>query len=438
MIQPAKRQPAAVGQAKTDTAALAIVTTVFFMWGFVTVLNDILVPHLKAIFDLNYTEIMLVQFTFFSAYFIFSVPSAKIISKIGYQKSIVLGLAIMGLGALVFLPAASLPSYGIFLAALYILATGMTVLQVAANPYVAELGPPEKASSRLNLAQAFNSLGTTIAPYLGGMFILSTIADAGKLGGIVTPRQLQEQKLLEASTVKLPYLGIAVLLFVLAFAISRFRLPVIASIDETETDAVDQTEDSIWNYSHLVLGAIGIFLYVGAEVSIGSFLVNYFSQPEIGGFSERAAAGYVSFYWGGAMVGRFAGSAILQKLKGGLVLGCSAIAACALVVTSMFTTGHVAMWTIILVGLFNSVMFPTIFTLSIDGLGKLTSKGSGLLVMAIVGGAILPLLQGRLADTIGIHHAFFLPALCYIYILFYGFRGSRHKPTPAQLAEEVA
>src|SRR6185312_6022778 len=281
MIQPAK-QAAAAGQAKTNTAALAIVTTVFFMWGFVTVLNDILVPHLKAIFDLNYTEIMFVQFTFFSAYFIFSVPSAKIISKIGYQKSIVLGLAIMGLGALVFLPAASLPSYGVFLAALYILATGMTMLQVAANPYVAELGPPEKASSRLNLAQAFNSLGTTIGPYLGGMFILSVVPAAGELGGIATPHQLQQQRLLEASTVKLPYLGIAILLFVLAFAIARFRLPVIASIDEAETDGAEQTGDSIWNYSHLVLGAIGIFLYVGAEVSIGSFLVNYFSQPEIG------------------------------------------------------------------------------------------------------------------------------------------------------------
>jgi FHS family L-fucose permease-like MFS transporter len=300
------------------------------------------------------------------------------------------------------------------------------------------LGPPEKASSRLNLAQAFNSLGTTIGPYLGGMFILSVVPAAGKLGGIATPHQLQQQRLLEASTVKLPYLGIAILLFVLAFAIARFRLPVIASIDEAETDGAEQTGDSIWNYSHLVLGAIGIFLYVGAEVSIGSFLVNYFSQPDIGGFSERVAAGYVSFYWGGAMVGRFVGSAILQKLRGGLVLGCSAIVACALVVTSMLTTGHVAMWSIILVGLFNSVMFPTIFTLGIDGLGKLTGKGSGLLVMAIVGGAILPLLQGGLADSIGIHHAFFLPALCYVYILYYGFRGSRHKPTPTQLTERAA
>jgi FHS family L-fucose permease-like MFS transporter len=396
------------------------------MWGFVTVLNDILVPHLKGIFDLNYTKIMFIQFTFFSAYFIFSMPAAKIISKLGYQNSIVLGLAIMGVGALVFLPAASLLSYGVFLAALYILATGMTVLQVAANPYVAELGPAEKASSRLNLAQAFNSLGTTIGPFLGGMLILS--ATEGK----VRP----ENRALEASTVKLPYLGIAILLFLLAFAIFRFHLPVITAIDEAATH--EAAHDSIWHYMHLILGAVAIFVYVGAEVSIGSFLVNYFSQKDIGGFTEREAAAYVSFYWGGAMVGRFIGSALLQKLNPGVVLGCAAIAACTLVVTSMLTTGHLAMWTIILVGLFNSVMFPTIFTLGIDGLGKVTGRGSGLLVMAIVGGAVLPVIQGVLADTIGIHRAFFLPALCYLYILYYGFRGSRHKPTQAQLAEQTA
>jgi MFS transporter, FHS family, L-fucose permease len=437
MIHSAKSGPVGAGQSKTYAGALAIVTTVFFMWGFVTVLNDILVPHLKGIFSLNYTEIMLIQFTFFSAYFIFSIPASKIISKLGYQKSIVLGLGIMGLGALIFLPAASLPSYGVFLAALYILATGMTVLQVAANPYVAELGPPDKASSRLNLAQAFNSLGTTIGPYLGGLFILSSATGASLAGQGLSPQHLQQQRLLEASTVKLPYLGIAILLFLLAFAISRFHLPTITSIDETAGVDEASAHDSIWHYPHLILGAIGIFVYVGAEVSIGSFLVNYFSQKDIGGFSEREAAAYVSFYWGGAMVGRFAGSALLQKVNSHLVLSCAAVVACGLVVGSMLTTGHVAMWTIILVGLFNSIMFPTIFTLGIDGLGKLTGKGSGLLVMAIVGGAILPVVQGKLADTIGIHHAFFLPALCYVYILYYGFRGSKHKPTRAQLTEPV-
>ncbi|SPE43418.1 Glucose/galactose transporter (fragment) [Candidatus Sulfopaludibacter sp. SbA3] len=267
--------------------ALSVVTTVFFMWGFVTVLNDILVPHLKALFDLNYTQTMLIQFTFFSAYFLMATPSSRVLAHIGYQMSIVVGLGVMGLGALMFLPAASLASYPLFLAALWVLASGITLLQVAANPYVAQLGPPDRGSSRLNLAQAFNSLGTTIAPYLGGLLILSD--HNGTVASL---------KSAEAEAVKLPYLGIAITLFILAAAISRFRLPALPDIEESHGISAG---DSIWKHRHLVLGAAGIFLYVGAEVSIGSFLVNYFSQPNIGGLTERAAAGYVSFYWGGAM-----------------------------------------------------------------------------------------------------------------------------------------
>ncbi len=387
--------------------ALSVVTTVFFMWGFVTVLNDILVPHLKALFDLNYTQTMLIQFTFFSAYFLMATPSSRILAHIGYQMSIVLGLGVMGLGALMFLPAASLASYPLFLTALWVLASGITLLQVAANPYVAQLGPPDKGSSRLNLAQAFNSLGTTIAPYLGGLLILSDHAGS---------------KQAQADAVKLPYIGIAVTLFLLAGAISRFRLPALPEIEESHGIGAG---DSIWRHRHLVLGALGIFLYVGAEVSIGSFLVNYFSQPNIGGLTERAAAGYVSFYWGGAMIGRFIGSAVLRKAPPGKVLGGAALIASALVWTTVATTGGVAMWSVILVGMFNSVMFPTIFTLGITDLGPLTAKGSGLLIMAIVGGALLPVLQGVLADSIGIHTAFVMPALCYLYIVFYGFKGSR-------------
>ena len=405
--------------------ALAVITTVFFMWGFVTVLNDILVPHLKSIFDLDYTEIMLIQSTFFSAYFLMSMPAAKVISWLGYKYSIVLGLAVMGLGALLFIPAASVPSYALFLGALYVLASGMTVLQVAANPYVADLGPPESASSRLNLAQAFNSLGTTVGPFLGGALILSAVRKAVDLTAL-TPDQLQAHRAIEASSVKLPYLGIAALLIVLAFAISRFNLPVLANIEAGRTHDSSGGGDSAWKHPHLVLGAVGIFIYVGAEVSIGSFLVNYFSQPDIGGLAPKAAATLVSFYWGGAMVGRFAGSAVTRKINPGTVLGAAAMVACVLVTTSILTTGQVAMWSIILVGLFNSVMFPTIFTLGIDGLGKLTGQGSGILVMAIVGGAIIPLLQGAVADRIGIHLAFILPAVCYLYIVYYGLRGSRH------------
>ena len=375
------------------------------MWGFVTVLNDILVPHLKALFELNYTQTMLIQFTFFSAYFLMSVPSSRILARVGYQKSIVLGLAVMGLGALLFYPAAAAKSYALFLGALWVLASGITLLQVAANPYVAQLGAPAKASSRLNLAQAFNSLGTTIAPYLGGLLILSETAGQA-----------------DARAVQLPYIGIALTLFLLAFGVSRFHLPSLPDIEEGHGVLAG---DSIWQHRHLVLGAIGIFLYVGAEVSIGSFLVNYFSQPDIGGLTERAAAGYVSFYWGGAMVGRFIGSAVLRATPPGKVLGGAAVLASALVWISVATTGGIAMGSIIAVGLFNSVMFPTIFTLGIDQLGPLTGKGSGLMIMAIVGGAILPVLQGALADSIGIHMAFIMPAVCYLYIVYYGFSGSR-------------
>jgi FHS family L-fucose permease-like MFS transporter len=422
--QPAPTTAQATSPNQNYGPALAVITTVFFMWGFVTVLNDILVPHLKGIFDLNYTQIMLIQFTFFSAYFLMSMPAAKVISWMGYKGSIVFGLAVMGLGALLFVPAASVPSYPLFLGALYVLASGMTVLQVAANPYVAVLGPPEKASSRLNLAQAFNSLGTTIGPSLGGYLILSAVRKAVDLSAL-TPDQLQAHRALEASSVKLPYIGIAVFLFILSFAISRFNLPVLANIEAGRTHD-SNTGDSAWKHRHLVQGAVGIFIYVGAEVSIGSFLVNYFSQPDIGGLSPNDAANLVSFYWGGAMVGRFIGSALMQKVNPGLVLGSSALMACLLVTTSILTTGHVAMWSIILVGLFNSVMFPTIFTLAIDGLGKLTGQGSGILVMAIVGGAIIPIAQGALADRIGIHLAFTLPAICYLYIVYYGLRGSKH------------
>lgn len=421
MNQPASLSSAASAHIPPKTGfALTVVTTVFFMWGFVTVLNDILVPHLKALFDLNYTQIMLIQFTFFSAYFLMSIPSARIIARLGYRQSIVAGLSVMGLGALLFFPAAGIPSYGLFLTALWVLASGMTLLQVAANPYVAQLGAPEGASSRLNLAQAFNSVGTAIAPALGGLLILSDKAGQAA-GAVLSADQMQAQKLADASSVKLPYIGIALLLFVLAFAISRFHLPSLPDIEESHGV---NAGDSIWKHRNLVLATVGIFLYVGAEVSIGSFLVNYFSQPEIGALTERAAAGYVSFYWGGAMVGRFAGSALTRKFPPGKVLAYFALAASALVWITVATSGAVAMWSVIAVGLFNSVMFPTIFTLGIAGLGPLTGKGSGLLVMAIVGGAVLPVLQGALADSVGIHTAFVMPAICYLYIVYYGFRGS--------------
>jgi FHS family L-fucose permease-like MFS transporter len=391
------------------------------MWGFLTCLNDILVPHLKPIFDLNYTKVMLIQFAFFGAYFIFSIPSAKIIDWIGYQRSMVVGLLTMGVGAFLFVPAASVPSYPLFLGALIVLAAGITCLQVAANPYVTVLGKPETASSRLNLTQAFNSLGTFLAPFFGGLFILT---QARRIEDVraMAPDVLQAYRLHEAATVKMPYVGLGIALVLLAIAIGSFKLP---KIPHAQHQIGEKVGDSIWKHPNLIFGAIAIFVYVGAEVSIGSFLVNYFGQPEIGGLPERVAASFVAFYWGGAMVGRFIGSALLQKIKTGGLLGVCAICAAALVAISMLTNGHVAMYSIILVGFFNSIMFPSIFTLGVAELGPLTGDGSGIMIMAIVGGAILPVAQGWIADHIGIHHAFFLPVICYLYILFFALSGSK-------------
>jgi len=412
-----------LSETRNYKSALAAVTTLFFMWGFLTSLNDILVPHLKSIFDLNYAEVMLIQFSFFSAYFIFSLPSGKLIDRIGYKRAMVVGLLTMGLGALLFVPAAAVPSFPLFLAALMILAAGITLLQVAANPYVTVLGPAQTASSRLNLTQAFNSLGTTVAPYFGSLFILSaapkTTEEIRRMSGQV----LQAYRLHEASSVKLPYLGLSLALILLGVFIAAMKLPAIPEAVRSASSPV--AGKSVWKHRHLVLGAVAIFVYVGAEVAIGSFLVSYLGQPSIGDLPANIAARFVSLYWGGAMIGRFIGSGVLQKVRTGTVLAVAAIAACLLVLMSVATTGHVAMWSILLVGFCNSIMFPSIFALGVSGLGPLTGDGSGVLVMAIVGGAIVPEVQGALADHIGIQHALILPALCYVYILYYALRGSR-------------
>jgi len=420
----------APGTGQSYGAPLATVTTLFFMWGFLTCLNDILVPHLKSIFDLSYANIMLIQFAFFGAYFLFSIPSAKLVDWIGYQKSMVAGLLTMGLGAFLFVPAASAPSYPLFLGALIVLAAGITCLQVAANPYVTVLGKPETASSRLNLTQAFNSLGTFLAPFFGGLLILSAAPKSMDEIRAMAPDVLQAYRLHEAATVKTPYVGLGIALVVLAVAIGSFKLP---TIEHAQHKVGEKVNDSIWNHPNLIFGAIAIFVYVGGEVSIGSFLVNYFGQPEIGGLTEKVAASFVAFYWGGAMVGRFIGSALLQRVSTRGLLGICAVCAAALVAISMLTTGHFAMYSIILVGFFNSIMFPSIFTLGVAELGPLTGDGSGVMIMAIVGGAIIPVAQGAIADRIGIHHAFFLPVLCYLYILFFALSGS--KPNSQRLAK---
>jgi MFS transporter, FHS family, L-fucose permease len=410
------------GTAGKYLGALMMVTVLFFFWGFVTVLNDILVPHLKSVFDLNYTKVMLIQFAFFLAYFIFSIPSAKIIDAIGYQKTMVVGLLTMGLGAFLFVPAAIALSYPLFLGALMVLAAGITALQVAANPYVSVLGPPETASSRLNLTQAFNSLGTTIGPWVGGMLILGAATESGDAVANMSAQTLHAFRLQQAATVKMPYIIIGSALVIFAGLIGIFKLPTIPAV---ERHADGRHEGSLWKYTHLILGCVAIFAYVGAEVSIGSFLINYFNQPEIGNLPVVEGAKFVAYYWGGAMVGRFIGSAILQKVKTGTVLGIAAFCSFALVLTSMLTTGSVAMWSILLVGFFNSIMFPSIFTLGIAKLGPRTGDGSGLLIMAIVGGAIIPVAQGAIADHVGVHHAFVLPVICYLYIAYYALRASQ-------------
>jgi FHS family L-fucose permease-like MFS transporter len=427
---PSPAQSIAVPSVAPDySRPLAIVTTLFFMWGFLTCLNDILVPHLKSIFDLSYARVMLVQFAFFSAYFLFSVPWSKVVNRIGYQRTMVVGLLTMALGAFLFLPAASVASYPLFLTALVVLAAGITGLQVSANPYVVVLGKPETASSRLDLTQAFNSLGTTIAPKLGGLLILATAPMAMEEPHQLSPHALHAYRVQEAASVKMPYTVICVALVLLAVVIGTFRLP---KIEHAERRA--GVNDSIWKHPNLILGAVGIFTYVGAEVSIGSFLVNFFGLPEIAGFSAMTAAGFVSFYWAGAMIGRFLGAGLLRRVRPGNLLGLCAVCAATLVSASMILGGHTAMWSILSVGLFNSIMFPTIFSLGVAELGPLTGSGSGILTMAIVGGAILPLIQGVIADHVGIHHAFFLPLLCYLYILFYGLSGS--KPNSARYAKE--
>jgi FHS family L-fucose permease-like MFS transporter len=407
--------------------ALLVLTSLFFMWGLITSLNDILIPHLKAVFTLSYVQAMLIQFCFFLAYFVVSLPSGFLVRKLGYKRGIILGLSVAAIGCLLFYPAAGLRSYPFFLGALFILASGITLLQVSANPYVAVLGNPATSSSRLNLTQAFNSLGTTVGPFLGALIILSVaIRPSAELQGL-SPEQMAAHAASEASAVQTPYLGLAAILFIIAVIIALFRFPKIeeseAPVDVPEGAATYHTHTSVWAYRHLVLGAVGIFLYVGAEVALGSFLVNFLGRPEIAGLSEDVAGKYLSLYWGGAMVGRFIGVAILAKVKPGHLLAFNAFVVAILLVVVMIFAGRVAMWALLLIGLFNSIMFPTIFTLALEGLGKFTSEGAGVLCMAIVGGAIVPLIQGLVADQVGVLYSFLVPLVCYAYIAFYGLRG---------------
>lgn len=432
-------------QTKSYRSSFILLTTLFFLWGFITVLVDSLIPRLRELFTLSYFQAGLVQFAFFGAYFVLSIPASYILSKIGYKKGIILGLCTMGLGCLLFYPAASYRVFGIFMLAYFILAGGMTILQVAANPYVAVLGTEDGASSRLNLSQAFNSLGTAIAPAVGALFILSdtikTEVEINTLVGVAKDTYLAS----EASAVQRPFVGLAIFIFIIAGIFFFAKLPKL--INE---NTVGSYRDALKN-KNLMLGVLGIFVYVGAEVAIGSYLVNYFLDmnlvpliresptmmriantvanifnKSLEGADNKALLGiFVIFYWSGAMIGRFVGSYLTRIIKPGTVLGVFATMAISLILISMNTSGYIAMWSILAVGLFNSIMFPTIFTLAIDGLGELKPKASGLLCTAIFGGAIISPIYGLLTDNIGFKMAFVFIIFCYGYILWYGYKNSK-------------
>jgi FHS family L-fucose permease-like MFS transporter len=401
--QPALRpqSPAATG----NTGPLVIITILFFMWGLLTALNDVLIPHLKALYTLNYVQAMLVQFCFFGAYAIVSLPAGALIRKIGYQSGAVTGLVIAASGCALFYPA-SMSGYALFLLGFFVLAAGITILQVAANPYVTVLGDPRTASSRLSLTQAFNSLGTTIAPILGGILILSSSAGQAS----------------DAASVQKPYLVLAGALLLLALLFAVARLPKIEHADDGVVQLDSAARTSVLAHPHLLMGAIGIFLYVGGEVSIGSFLINFIGEPHIAALSAADAAHYVSYYWGGAMVGRFVGFAVMRYVSPGKTLAFNAAVSIALILAAIFGHGQAAMWAILAVGLCNSIMFPTIFSMALYRLGKFTGQASGILCMAIVGGAVVPFVQGLLADALGLQWSFVVPAVCYAFILYFGLR----------------
>lgn len=406
--------PAGTSNAPSYLGPFITVAILFLIFGFITNLNMALVPHLRTIFTLPYAWAMLAESAFFLAYFVFSSPTSKLIETIGYKKTMVVSLFIQVVGCLLFVPAAKMVSFPLFLTAVFVVGAGVTALQTAANPYVAILGPEHSAPVRLTLAQALNSLGGTIAPIVAGAYILTD------------PSKMQTQAAI-ANTVRGPYIAIAGGLLILGVAVAFMNLPHIQQTQEfrpgKEGDPL--LGRSIWSYRHTVLGALGIFLYVGVEVGLASIAVNYFKTQGVASLQD--ASFLVSLYWGGALVGRLLGSWVLTKFKSNKLLGLFGVCGAALLVVSMLTSGQVAIWSLVLCGFFNSIMFPNIFALGIAGLGPMTSKGSGLIMTAVVGGAIIPPLIGAAADHMGIQHAFFIPALCYLFIAWYGLWGS--KPT---------
>ncbi|MDO4636402.1 MAG: sugar MFS transporter [Lautropia sp.] len=412
-----------VAQTQNNNRALSILTSLFFMMGFITCLNDILVPHLKEVFSLNYTQALLVQFCFFTAYAITSIPFGKFITRLGYKNGVIGGFLIAALGCALFYPAAASKSYGIFLGALFILASGVTLLQVSGNPYVTLLSAPGKEARTLTLVQAFNSLGTTVAPSVGALFILSTAILTPEQQAALDPVQLARYQSEQAASVQHPYLVLAVILAVLAVVVSFLKLPAAEKIAQENSTNQGDDKGSAWHYRHLKLGSLGIFCYVGAEVAIGSLLVSVMKLPEVAGLPDNTAAHYLTYYWGGAMVGRFLGGYLLNIIRPGLYLSFNALVNVLLILLAISQGGHTAMYALLAIGFFNSIMFPTIFSLATHGLGRHTSAASGILATAIVGGAAIPLIQGAVADGAGLLPSFGIAALCYAYIIYFGLFG---------------
>ncbi|AMK18853.1 MULTISPECIES: sugar MFS transporter [Sphingobium] len=411
--------------------ALTLLASLFFMWGFITVINNTLLPHLRSVFDLSYTQTTLIESVWFIAYFVASLPAAKLIERVGYQTSLVIGLLIMAAGSLGMMLAASLPSYGVTLAMLFIIASGITLLQVAANPYVVVVGKPETASSRLNLVQAMNSAGTMLAPLFGAYLILGRSKGGTSTAGTVLT---EAERIADAQSVILPYGIVALVLVALAIVIARFPLPAMGSATKRMARE-ERKKHSLWAHRNLLFGIPAIFIYVLAEIGVANLFVNFVSQPDIANLTHEQAGRYLTFLWGGMMVGRFVGSAIMQRVDAGKVLAAFATGAFIVMIVTVLSDGPIAMWSLILVGLFHSIMFPTIFALGIRGLGPLTEEGSGLLIMAIAGGSLV-VVQGWLADNYGLQNSFLLTAVCELYILFYALWGSR--PTAALPDQQVS
>ncbi len=401
---------------------LALLASLFFMWGFITVINNTLLPHLRSVFDLNYTQTTLIESVWFIAYFVASMPAAFLIERVGYKKAIIIGLGIMAVGSLGMIPAARLPSFEVTLVALFVIACGIALLQVAANPYVAVVGPAESSESRLTLVQAFNSMGTFFAPYFGGYLILSRTVSGTTMEGTTVSL---EQRMADAEATQLPYFLVALVLMALAVVISQAKLPELGQ-ETRRANAEERKHLSLWSHRNLVWGVPAIFIYLIAEIGVANLFINFAAQPNIGNMTNADAANYLILLWGGMMVGRFAGAYLMRSIPASKVLAAFAAAAFVVMLMAASLQGPIAMWALILVGLCHSIMFPTIFALGIKDLGPLTEEGSGLLIMAIAGGALV-VVQGWLADRYGLQQSFYLTAACELYVLWYAIWGCKTK-----------